>query len=72
MKKWSYRIESLHAKDFNEASSLKEIKDFISQIGLEGWELIGITPTSQVEKIEFGGKKNNLNKCLLFFKKEIE
>ena len=71
MKKYDYRIEGLSAKDFNEEKSIKQIKDFLSQLGSEGWELMEIMPTSKQKE---GLSQNwlTVKKCLLFFKKEIE
>ena len=70
MKKWEYRVEGLDAKNFNDEKSVKELKDFLSQAGQEGWELIGIIPTSR-QKEGFGQDWFNLKKCLLIFKKEL-
>ena len=71
MKKWEYRVEGLDAKNFNDEKSVKEIKDFLSQIGSDGWELVGVIPTSQ-QKEGFGQDLLNVKKSLLIFKKELE
>lgn len=71
MKKIEYRIEGIDAKDFNEEKSIKEIKDFLSKLGLEGWELMGVVPTNQ-HKEGFGQDQLVMKKCLLIFKKELE
>lgn len=71
MKKWDYRVEALSSKDFDKENFVKDIKKFLSQLGLEGWELINITPTFE-EAVPFALKDYALRKCLLFFKKEIE
>lgn len=68
MKKWSYRMEALSAQDFNKENFVKELKDFLSQIGIDGWELVGITPTFMGATIV---KDYAIKKCLLVFKKEI-
>ena len=72
MKKIEYRVEGIDAKDFNEEKTIKEIKEFFSQLGSEGWELIEIAPTSQFEKSTLTGKEIIMKKGLLIFKKEIE
>lgn len=72
MKKWEYRIEGLSTKDFNDEKSIKEIKDLLSGIGSDGWELIGVVPTSQFENPGLTGKTLMAKKCLLIFKKEVE
>jgi len=64
-----YRVESISAKNFSDEKSVKEIKDFLSQIGLEGWELIKMLPTSQFEESTITGKKIIMKNCLLIFKK---
>ncbi len=69
MKKIEYRVESVDAKNFNEEKSVKELRDFLGQIGSEGWELMGIIPTSQ-QKEGFGQDLLNMKKCLLIFKRE--
>lgn len=71
MKKYDYRIESLSTKDFNEEKSIKELKDFLSQLGSEGWELIEIMLTSK-QKEGMTQTWLTAKKCLFFFKKEIE
>jgi len=72
MKKWEYRVESISAKNFNDEKSVKEIKDFLLQIGSDGWELVGIVPTCQFEEPRLTGKNLILKNCLLIFKKELE
>lgn len=71
MKKIEYRVEGIDAKNFNDEKSIREIKDFLSKIGLEGWELMGVVPTSQ-QKEGLGQNWFVTKKCILIFKKEIE
>jgi len=71
MKKWEYRVESVNTKNFNDEKSVKELKDFLSQIGSEGWELTGVVSTSQ-QKEGLGQDLLNMKKCLLIFKREGE
>jgi len=73
MKKWDYRVEALSARDFNKKESVKEIKDLLSKIGSEGWELI-VTPSTFVVETStiFATRNHVVEKCLLIFKKEIE
>jgi hypothetical protein len=71
MKKWEYRVEGVNTKNFNDEKSIKELKDFLSQIGSEGWELTGVVPTSQ-QKEGLGQDFLNMKKCLLIFKREGE
>jgi hypothetical protein len=72
MKKIEYRVEGVDTKNFNEEKSVKELKDFLGQIGSEGWELMGIVPTSQEKEQEGFTHPNifNLKRCLLIFKRE--
>ena len=71
-KKWEYRIESLKSEGFNSKESLMKIKDYLSKIGLEGWELIGLIPTFQTfTKSGLNAKHLSLSKCVLFLKREI-
>ena len=72
MKKIEYRVEGIDGKNFNEEKTIKEIREFLSQLGSEGWELIEITPTSQLEEGGLTGKKLIMKKCLLIFKREVE
>lgn len=71
MKKYEYRVEGIDVNNFNDEKSIGEIKDFLSKIGLEGWDMIGIVPTSQ-KKEGFGQDWFVMKKCVLIFKKEIE
>lgn len=71
MKKIEYRVEGIDAQNFNDEKSIKEIRDFLSKIGLEGWELMGTIPTSQ-KKEGFGQDLLNVKKCLLIFKRDLE
>ena len=72
MRKIEYRVEGIDAKDFNDEKTIKEIKEFLLQLGSEGWEFIEIVPTSQFEEPRFTGKQLIMKKGLLIFKKEIE
>jgi len=71
MKKYEYRVEGINTKNFNDEKSIKEIKDFLSKIGLEGWELMEAVSTTQ-QKEGFGQDWLVTKKCILIFKKEIE
>jgi hypothetical protein len=72
MKKIVYRVEGIDAKDFNEEKTIKEIKEFLTQLGSEGWELVEMVPTLQFEESGLTGKKFIMKKCLLILKKEVE
>ena len=71
MKKYEYRVEGINTENFNNEKSIKEVKDLLSKIGIEGWELIGVVPTAQ-KKEGFGQDWIIAKKCILIFKKEIE
>ncbi|MCP6726757.1 MAG: DUF4177 domain-containing protein [Patescibacteria group bacterium] len=72
MKRIEYRIEGIEAKDFNEEKTIREIKEFLSKLGSEGWELVEIRPTLQQEGSSLSGKRLVMKKGLLILKKEIE
>jgi hypothetical protein len=68
-KEIEYRVENIAAKNFSDEKSVKEIKDFLSQVGSEGWELMTVLPTNQFEESAFTGKRIIMKNCLLVFKK---
>ena len=72
MKKIEYRFEGIDAKDFNEEKTIKEIKEFLSQLGSEGWELMQMVPTAQWEESALTGKKLVMKKGLFIFMKKSE
>lgn len=73
MGKYSYRIEEISSKDFSKGGELGEVRDFFSSLGSEGWELVGIVPTSKhEEQAGFTVKAFNTKSFLAIFKKETE
>lgn len=71
MKKWEYRVENISAKNFTNEHTLREIKEFLSHLGSDGWELIEIIPTHQFEKGTLTGKNLTTKGCLFIFKREL-
>lgn len=72
MKKWEYRVEGISVNNFIDKNSIKEIKEFLSQLGTEGWELIQAIPVVQDLASSFVGNTSTAKKSLFIFKKEIE
>ncbi len=70
MKKWEYRVED----NIEE----KDLRDFLSKAGKEGWQLIKIRTTSTKEELVGGmwdkDKRyvSHLRTCFLIFKRELE
>jgi len=71
MKKFEYRVENISAKDFSNQETVKEVKDFLSEMGTNGWEMITIIPTSQFEESGLTGKRLIMKNSLLIFKREV-
>ncbi|MDP2364280.1 MAG: hypothetical protein Q8M94_11005 [Ignavibacteria bacterium] len=79
MKKIEYRVESIEVESFNEEKNIKELKDFLTQLGSRGWELMGMIPTAEYKE-RIGVRDSEgfqtdafvAKKCILIFKKRVE
>ncbi|MCD6402697.1 DUF4177 domain-containing protein [bacterium] len=72
MKKWEYRVENISASNFSDEKTLREVKEFLANLGNNGWELLQVVPIRQVEEVGLKGKRLVLKDGYFIFKKEVE